>query len=67
MGTVLSRVQPAWDQNVSKGDQTLNQHEVEIDGVGARLIIEECLEATEQYVPETTPSRRTPREMIQSV
>jgi hypothetical protein len=48
MGTVLTRVQPVWDQNVSEGDQTLNQYEVDIDGVGSRIIIEEWLESKEQ-------------------
>jgi hypothetical protein len=48
LGTVLTCVQPVWEQNVSQGDQTLNQYEVDIDGVGARLIIEEWLESTEK-------------------
>jgi hypothetical protein len=47
-GTILTRVQPVWASDVPQGDEMLNQYEVDIDGVGATLIIEEWLEPAEQ-------------------
>jgi hypothetical protein len=47
-GTILTRVQPVWASDVPQGDEMLNQYEVDIDGVGKMLIIEEWLEPAEQ-------------------
>jgi hypothetical protein len=47
-GTILTRVQPVWASDVPQGDEMLNQYEVDIDGIGATLIIEEWLEPAKQ-------------------
>jgi hypothetical protein len=47
-GTILTRVQPVWTSDVPQGNEVLHQYEVDIDGVGATLIIEEWLEPAEQ-------------------
>jgi hypothetical protein len=43
-GTILTRVQPVWTSDVPQDDELLHQYEVEIDGVGPMVIIEEWLE-----------------------
>ena len=47
-GTILTRVQPVWASDVPQGDELLHQYEVEIDGVGPMVIIEEWLEPAEE-------------------
>jgi hypothetical protein len=46
-GAILTRVQPVWASDVPQGDELLHQYEVEIDGVGPMVIIEEWLEPAE--------------------
>jgi hypothetical protein len=46
-GTILTRVQPVWTSDVPQSDEMLHQYEVEIDGVGPMVIIEEWLEPAE--------------------
>ena len=47
-GTILTRVQPVWATDVPQDDEMLHQYEVEIDGVGPMVIIEEWLEPAEE-------------------
>jgi hypothetical protein len=49
-GTILTRVQPVWATDVPQGDgdELLHQYEVEVDGVGLMVIIEEWLEPAEE-------------------
>ncbi len=47
-GTILTRVQPVWATDVPQDEEMLHQYEVEIDGVGPMVIIEEWLEPAEE-------------------
>jgi hypothetical protein len=47
-GTILTRVQPVWATDVPQDDEMLHQYDVEIDGVGPMVIIEEWLEPAEE-------------------
>jgi hypothetical protein len=47
-GTILTRVQPVWATDVPQDDEMLHQYEVEIDGVGPMVIVEEWLEPAEE-------------------
>jgi hypothetical protein len=47
-GTILTRVQPVWATDEPQGEEMLHQYEVEIDGAGPMIIIEEWLEPAEE-------------------
>jgi hypothetical protein len=44
-GTVLAYIQPVWDHHVAVGDGPLNQYQVDVDNVGARLVLEPWLDS----------------------
>ena len=59
-GTILTRVQPVWATDLPQGNEMLHQYEVEIDGVGPMVIIEEWLELAEEASDEARGTAVSP-------